>query len=361
MTQFRRTKTKKTKTWIDAANGRRQGHKTGWAARIAALSICLFLLAAVTLAAPSPSSAQVAIGVSVTIAPPAIPVYVQPLCPGPGYIWVPGYWAWDPAFGYYWVPGTWVFAPFPGALWTPGYWAWSDGVFVWYDGYWGPTVGFYGGINYGFGYTGYGYRGGYWRGGTFYYNRSVNNINITNIRTVYYTRVTRVVVRRAGYNGGPGGIRLRPTAAQLAAARAMRMRPIAVQRRQERTARSDPRLRAAVNHGRPAIAATTRPGVFTHGVVRASRAGAPYRGVAPRRMPRRQIQRRTMPSRTMQRRQMPSRTMQRRQMVRPRMERRPGAFAPPGVLRLAPERGQGPAPRRGAGPNRDERGEGRPR
>jgi hypothetical protein len=29
-----------------------------------------------------------------------------------------------------------------------------DGVFVWYEGYRGPAVGFYGGIDYGFGYTG---------------------------------------------------------------------------------------------------------------------------------------------------------------------------------------------------------------
>ena len=46
------------------------------------------------------------IGVSVTIAPPELPVYEQPLCPGDGYIWTPGYWAWDGE--YYWVPGTWV-------------------------------------------------------------------------------------------------------------------------------------------------------------------------------------------------------------------------------------------------------------
>ncbi len=35
------------------------------------------------------------VGVSVTIAPPELPVYEQPLCPGDGYIWTPGYWAWD--------------------------------------------------------------------------------------------------------------------------------------------------------------------------------------------------------------------------------------------------------------------------
>ena len=35
----------------------------------------------------------------------------------------------------------------------------GDG-FVFYDGYWGPHVGFYGGINYGFGYFGLGFEGG---------------------------------------------------------------------------------------------------------------------------------------------------------------------------------------------------------
>src|SRR5262245_8234426 len=98
--------------------------------------------------------------VSITIAPPALPVYAQPIAPGPSYIWTPGYWAYAPD-GYYWVPGTWVLAPFPGALWTPGYWGWSNGFYVWNAGYWGTRVGFYGGINYGYGYTGSGYHGGY--------------------------------------------------------------------------------------------------------------------------------------------------------------------------------------------------------
>jgi hypothetical protein len=82
-------------------------------------SIRLILLVAVLVAVPAVSFGAVA--VSITIAPPVLPVYSQPLCPGAGYIWTPGYWAWGPA-GYYWVPGTWVMAPFIGALWTPGYW-----------------------------------------------------------------------------------------------------------------------------------------------------------------------------------------------------------------------------------------------
>ena len=128
------------------------------------------------------------IGVAITIAPPALPVYEQPVCPGDGYIWTPGYWAWGDD-GYFWVPGTWVEAPEVGFFWTPGYWGWGGSSFVWYDGYWGPTVGFYGGINYGFGYFGHGYEGGRWDGGHFFYNRAVNNINVAVIHNVYETKV----------------------------------------------------------------------------------------------------------------------------------------------------------------------------
>ena len=95
--------------------------------------------------------------------PPAIPIYEQPYCPTPGYIWTNGYWAWD-GYGYYWVPGVWVSPPRIGLLWTPGYWGYRGGRYLYNDGYWGPTVGFYGGINYGYGYFGRGYYGGQWRG-----------------------------------------------------------------------------------------------------------------------------------------------------------------------------------------------------
>ena len=72
-------------------------------------------------AAPTLSQAAIGIGVSVNIEPPVLPVYVQPPLPAPGYIWTPGYWAWDGS-DYYWVPGTWVQPPQSGLLWTPGYW-----------------------------------------------------------------------------------------------------------------------------------------------------------------------------------------------------------------------------------------------
>ncbi|MCL5005984.1 MAG: hypothetical protein M1404_05575 [Acidobacteria bacterium] len=247
-------------------------------ARIAACAVIPFLLFLVMLVVPASSSAAVAIGVSVSFGPPALPVYVQPPCPGPGYIWTPGYWAWDPAYGYYWVPGTWVAAPFVGALWTPGYWGFGGGLYYWHPGYWGTLVGYYGGIDYGFGYPGFGYRGGYWNHDRFFYNRAVNNIRTTNITNVYYQNIRNVRGTRISYNGGPGGINARPTPAQLAAARYRRFGPVGQQMEQERFARANPVQRATMNRGRPAIAATPRPGMFRgNQVVRASSAGAPYR------------------------------------------------------------------------------------
>src|SRR5579863_2580984 len=110
------------------------------------------LFALATLAVPAPSFAQ--FGVSITIAPPMLPVYEQPVIPGNGYLWTPGYWGWNPDYSdYYWVPGTWVQPPEVGVLWTPGYWGGGGGAFLWNAGYWGPHIGFYGGVNYGFGYT----------------------------------------------------------------------------------------------------------------------------------------------------------------------------------------------------------------
>ena len=239
------------------------------------------LIAALSLAAlPVVSQAGLFVGVSVGVAPPVLPVYVQPPCPAPGYIWIPGYWAWDD--DYYWVPGTWALAPEVGLLWTPGYWGWAEGAYEWHAGYWGPHVGFYGGIDYGFGYTGVGYEGGYWRGNQFYYNRSVTNINTTNITNVYNrTVVNNVNVTRVSFNGGAGGVVARPTAAQMSAAHERHFEQTPVQRQQQQMARGDSSLRAAENGGRPAIAATPRAGVFSgHGVVAAR--GAEHAGSAPR-------------------------------------------------------------------------------
>src|SRR6266704_1031748 len=220
------------------------------------------LFALVLLAIPASSFAGVF--VSVGFGPPALPVYAQPACPGDGYIWTPGYWGYGPG-GYYWVPGTWVLAPEPGFLWTPGYWGWGGTAFIFHEGYWGPRVGFYGGINYGYGYFGHGYEGGRWDNRRFYYNRSVNNVNVTEIHNVYNTTVINVNVTRVSYNGPNGGINERPRPDEEAAARQRHLPPVPVQHQHIQAARTNRELHASENRGKPPIAATQRPGTFTGG------------------------------------------------------------------------------------------------
>ena len=69
---------------------------------------------------------------------------------------------------YYWVPGTWVAAPQPGYSMDAGLLGIRrGGSYGWHPGYWARHVGYYGGINYGFGYFGVGYGGGGWHGNSF--------------------------------------------------------------------------------------------------------------------------------------------------------------------------------------------------
>ena len=236
------------------------------------------LFSLVVLCMSAASFAQIGVGIVVNFAPPPLPVYEQPLCPGEGYIWTPGYWAYGDDFDdYYWVPGTWVLAPEVGFLWTPAYWGWGGEGFVFYEGYWGPVVGFYGGISYGFGYFGEGYEGGRWDHDRFFYNRSVNNINVTEIHNVYNTTVINRNENHVSYNGGNGGINRRPTPQEEAAARERHIPPAQVQIQHAQAARTNPQQRASVNMGKPAVAATPRPGVFNdRAVVPARAAGAPY-------------------------------------------------------------------------------------
>lgn len=220
-------------------------------------AIRTMLLAILFVAIPAASFAGVF--VSVTVAPPPLPVYVQPVCPGDGFIWTPGYWAYGPD-GYYWVPGTWVLAPTVGYLWTPGYWGFGGGLYVWHAGYWGPHVGFYGGVNYGFGYTGVGFFGGMWVGGRFSYNTAVTNVNTTIVRNTYInnTVINNTTVNRTSFNG-PGGVNARPTTAEMAASRERHIGPSATQTSHEHAASLDRSQLASVNHGRPANTAMNRP------------------------------------------------------------------------------------------------------
>jgi hypothetical protein len=217
-------------------------------------------------------------GSSVDYAPPPLPIYDQPPLPEEGYIWAPGYWAFDRDYNdYYWVPGTWVQPPEQGYLWTPGYWGWNGNGYRYNEGYWGPQVGYYGGIDYGHGYYGQGYDGGRWQNGRFYYNRSVNRFDRDDFPYVYDEAPRhRDREDRTSYNGGQGGINVRPTPEEEAAAHQKHIPRIAAQTQNIQAARKDPELRASANHGKPPVAATAKPADFHTRAVPAKQAGGAY-------------------------------------------------------------------------------------
>lgn len=221
----------------------------------------LFISALTFLAFRSSAQFSLSVGISIRTAPPALPVYTQPPCPVDGYLWTPGYWAYDEVDGYYWVPGVWIRPAQPGYLWTPGYWGYAGGIYGWHGGYWGPHIGFYGGVNYGYGYGGSGFVGGEWHGGYFRYNTAVVNVNTTVVHNTYINRtvINTTVVNRTSFNGG-GGIQARPNADEQVAMRENHVQPTSEQFNHNHTASMDRNQFASANGGRPGTTAMNTVG-----------------------------------------------------------------------------------------------------
>ena len=88
------------------------------------------LLAAMLLTGSRALKAQVSVGIGIG-APPPPRVYARPVAPGPGYVWVDGYWY--PVNGHYvWHQGYWTEPPYGGAIWVGP--RWEGGRY--YNGYW---------------------------------------------------------------------------------------------------------------------------------------------------------------------------------------------------------------------------------
>jgi WXXGXW repeat (2 copies) len=224
--------------------------------------------------------------------PPPLPDYQQPTDPGDGYIWTPGYWNYASS-GYYWVPGAWVAPPYQGALWTPGYWAASAGRYAFHPGHWGTHIGFYGGINYGFGYVGLGYEGGYWNNGHFTYNTVYNNVNRTIVHNTYTYNVRNQenIVSRASFNGGTGGVAVRPRPQEVVARQEPYAPRMSTQLQHAESFRTDRSQFVSVNHGQPPNMAISRPIPADPGVhptppsAHPIGPGSPRGGPAPRTAP----------------------------------------------------------------------------
>ncbi len=202
--------------------------------------------------------------------PPPLPSYEQPVAPGPDYLWTPGYWN-STNTGYFYVPGNWVSAPFSGALWTPGWWGYTGRGYGWHHGYWGRHVGYYGGVNYGFGFLGVGYQGGYWNNDHFYYNRAVNHVQPATVNNYVYqrnltvTNNTYINNTRVSYNGGPGGLQRRPLPAELAAQRETHIAPLPAQVAERQAASQNRQQFFGTNHGAPQLLYAAHP-VIEHNV-----------------------------------------------------------------------------------------------
>jgi hypothetical protein len=114
--------------------------------------------------------------------------------------------------------------PHPGLRWTPPYWNRVDGGYIFHAGYRTGRVGFYGGINYGYGYSGNGYQD------AFFYSRAVNNLGSINVAHVYDKAVTEDENgSRVSFNGGSRGTRARPTPQQEALNNEQHVKPTAEQ------------------------------------------------------------------------------------------------------------------------------------
>jgi hypothetical protein len=88
-------------------------------------------LLALMLLAGGSLFAQLSIGVRIGPPPPPRVIRVQPRSPGPGYLWIQGYW-YPVGKRYRWHDGYWTRPPYGGALWMgPRY---DGGQF--FEGHW---------------------------------------------------------------------------------------------------------------------------------------------------------------------------------------------------------------------------------
>jgi hypothetical protein len=96
-------------------------------------SLLALMFTAGSLFAETHISIGIGIGTPFYYAPPPPPIvaYTIPPCPGPGYLWIAGYW-YPAGSRYRWRDGYWARPPYPGSYWVaPRYYKQR-----YYSGYW---------------------------------------------------------------------------------------------------------------------------------------------------------------------------------------------------------------------------------
>ena len=131
---------------------------------------------------------------------------------------------------------------------------------------------FYGGINYGFGYSGDGYQRGRWQKTAFLYNQAANNLGAVKVAHTYDQAIpVDNSAVQASFNGGSRGTKTQPTSEQEELAHGEHVAPTAKQQAHFEMAAKDRSLYSKLNGGEPGIAGTSHAGVLSgSGVVRSS-------------------------------------------------------------------------------------------
>jgi hypothetical protein len=113
---------------------RRAAKRSAW---IASSLLATFVLAGCVVAPLPPPQVAVQPG-PVVVAPMAPPLPLAEtvvVAPGPGYVWLGGYWSWTGG-RHLWTPGHW--APHhPGYRWVPRQWEYGPGGWHQRGGHWG--------------------------------------------------------------------------------------------------------------------------------------------------------------------------------------------------------------------------------
>jgi len=91
------------------------------------------LLGLVLLASGCARRARVVVYASTAPPPPVVETIT--VAPGPNYVWVPGYHAWNGS-GYVWTSGRWELRPAGRRAWVPGHWNHGGRGWYWVEGHW---------------------------------------------------------------------------------------------------------------------------------------------------------------------------------------------------------------------------------
>ncbi len=95
--------------------------------------LCAAGIAATGAAAAPAALADVGVRIEIGVPPPAPRIEVVP-APRAGYVWAPGYWAWN-GHRHTWVSGRWIVAR-RGYHWVPEHWERHDGRWLYAQGRW---------------------------------------------------------------------------------------------------------------------------------------------------------------------------------------------------------------------------------